>query len=513
MSSETKSPVWAEIIIQVDELIRLGKINSARRILNQIIPKDIPRKEMASFARLARRTRMNYFALRILKPVIKVDNLFSSSASEEELSLYAGSLIRIGGRKQGLDILKKLDWKKNPEILMFQVDAYFSEWNYKDAIPLLKKYIRSLNISDYQRLVGRLNLAAAYVFEGLVGLAEDLLSVVRAECKFKGYQLLYANSLELSAQVLLSKKKFAEALTYLELASKILKEEINSYGFFLKKWSAITELLKNPTDKNHQKQISLLKDEARRELDWESLRQIEFYQALATRDEHLYFKLMLGTPYANYRNVLKRKFNRPPELPAEFRFRLGGDSEQTVDSNSETIPVLYVNAGKGSNISIRGGSLLHRFLMILTRDFYRPIQVGEAFSLLYPNEYFDPESSPGRVRNLIKRLVNWFIENNVQLTIHVEKQTIILKSKGLVDLVTSRQKEELNINKFRILTLNKKTRSDWFTTTQAASLLGISQRSVQRLLSECNKTDLQSVGRGQGRRYRFTVPLRRLYYK
>ncbi len=501
------SDKWTELVTQLDVTIRQGQINAARRQLWQIVPKEIPRLWVAAIARLTRRARMNYLTLRILAPIVQSKYLLDSAANEEELALYAGALIRVGGRKQGLEILSKLNWAQNPEVIMFQVDAFFSEWNYAGALPLLKKYLKSTAISDYQRLVGRLNLAAGFVSEELFGPALDLLSDIRAECKFKGHRLLYANSLELSAQVALAQKRYQQANQQLELAAKILKDEVGSYRFFLKKWKAIGNLMQKPEEPEYIKNLRTLKLEAKDMADWESVRQMDFFQALITHDEALYLFLMAGTPYTRYRSVLKRRFSDPPSLPGVFQVDFG-------DSFGNNAPILHIDKGSFGRHRLPSGSLVHRLLILLAKDFYRPLSVGEAFSKLYVNEYFDPESSPDRIRNLIKRLSEWFIEQKIPLSVRSERQSLSLLPLRPIHLVISTKDSEVTKESFRLNELKTKIQSKWFSTQEAASILGINLRSALRvLMSFVDHGSLQFQGQGKNRRYQFTAFRQRQYRK
>lgn len=499
---------WDILVVQVDELIRVGQINEARRVLMSVVPKEVPRSYMAPIARLARRTRLNYLTLRILKSVVQPEGLLEVSPTEEELALFAGALIRVGGRNQGMKILSKLDWEANPEILMFQVDADFSEWNYLSAIPLLRRYIHSDGITDYQKLVGNLNLAASFVFEDKIDQAQDLLSQIRAECKLRGHKLLYANSLELSAQVSLSQEKFSEANRRLELAAQISQKGSGSYSFFLAKWRAISELLQNPTDENQISKIKQLKIEATNLNDWESLRQLDFFCAIATRDEQLYLHLMAGTPYRNYRDVLSRRFIDPPQLPSSYTMSLDGPMRESVRS----IYKLNAQAGRFLNHNLPEGGLPHRLLMLMTKDFYRPLPVGEAFSLLYEEEYFDPESSPNRIQNIVNRLSDWFKQYDVPLAIRSNHRMLKFAPLSDIQLEVVVHQSDLNRTDLRIEKLEKAVKRGWFNISQATELLGVGQRTSQRLLKEISNR-LKVVGKGRNRRYQFIGPQQLQYRK
>lgn len=491
------SEKWTELVAQFDTMIRLGQADAVRTELTKIIPKEIPRPFVVAIARLTRRVRLNDFTLRILKPIIQAEAVLDLPASEVELALYAGALIRIGGRKQGLEILSKLNSEKNPEVLLFQMDALFSEWNYAQAIPLIEKYLTSVGISDYQKLVGRLNLAAAYVFENSLDLAQELLGKIQEDCQLNGHHLLYANSLEISAQISLLRRNFQKAHQELDLASQALKDEASSYRFFIRKWNATSEFMQKPQDPESIQNFNNLRAESKEMKDWESIRQMDFQQALMTGNQELYLYAMAGTPYTNYRNAWQKKFANPPPLPAEFQMCPGG-------STKNGSPTLHVPSGRFGNVQLEPGSLAHRLLIFISMDYYRPLLVGEAFSRLYEDEYFDSETSPDRVRSVVKSLSQWFVEQKIPLAVQSDRQALFLCSEGPIDLVTSTTITEISRDSYRLNELKAKVDLNWFSAKEAAAILEISSRSAQRMLTiSVEQGDLQAQGNARSRRYSF----------
>lgn len=492
---------WDNYISDIDKLIKLGRMAEVRRSLRSLSPKGIPRNWAAIVARLARRARLNYLVLRILGPLMESKFILDAPATDEEIALYGGSLIRVGARRQGLQLLLHLDDQKNPEIIMYKVDAFFSEWNYKQAIPLLKRYLKHESITDYQKLVGRLNLAAAFAFEGQNGYARDLLSHIRADSQFKGHRLLYANALEISAQISLAEKKFDQANSELLLAFGSMQEQEGIYPYFVQKWQALSNFLQNPESKENLLQLITLKEKAKEMKEWESIRQIDFFQALAKADKKLYLHLMVGTPYLNYRRVLEKKFIGPTLVPKQYLLKL---------NSSETFPANTLDVDQGmflkSKISAR--SLTHRLLILLFRDFYRPLPVGEAFSLLYPAEYFNPETSPEKVRDLTRRLLRWFIEQKIPLTIRIDKKAIVIYPLGPIHiLLSTRNRQDAILNSqasgWGLRELKENFRFQWFSSNEAASFLKVSKRTALRNLKKISLAkEMQTRGSGREKKYR-----------
>lgn len=497
---------WTDLASHIDAMIRQSKLEDARSALLKIVSSEIPRTMIATFARLARRTRLNYLTLKILKPYIRPDVLFAHPATDEELALYAGALIRIGGRRQGLKILSKLDTTKTPEVLLFKMDALFTEWNYEKAIPILRQYIKSELISDYQRLVGRLNLAAALFFTERYDQALNQLVGLRADFIINGYHLLYANALEISAQISLAKKNFKEAKSELSLASQILKNDTGTYHFFIRKWQGIADFMQDPNSSDRVNKLDSLQIEANEMGDWEGVRHIDYYKALVTNNRNLYLYWIVGTPYKNYRKILTKAFTNPPPLPSVYRLFLGG--------GAKNIPKLDLALAEFKSSRLPQGGLPHQLLIQLLQDFYRPVLIGEAFSKLYENEYFDSDTSPERVRSVVRRLSAWFTKEKIPLAVRTNRQSLSIYATGPIEIVIRPCQDWIFKKSSRLQELKKNIKGKWFNIYEALDFVGLGVRSTQRLLRSMVKSgELQCIGSARSRRYRFKGPLQRQYHK
>jgi hypothetical protein len=76
------------------------------------------------------------------------------------------------------------------------------------------------------------------------------------------------------------------------------------------------------------------------------------------------------------------------------------------------------------------GKKIHQLVEVLLRDFYSPLKLGGLFRELFPGEYFDPDSSPGRVHQLIWRARRWLESSDIPVEISENEGEYRLKING-----------------------------------------------------------------------------------
>jgi len=55
-----------------------------------------------------------------------------------------------------------VDSKKVKQSLLYRAFALFAHWDYAKAVEPLELFVKEKDISDYDRLVGKLNLGSAH---------------------------------------------------------------------------------------------------------------------------------------------------------------------------------------------------------------------------------------------------------------------------------------------------------------------------------------------------------------
>src|SRR5262249_54709284 len=123
--------------------------------------------------------------------------------------------------------------------------------------------------------------------------------------------------------------------------------------------------------------------------------------------QDLFDHLYIGSPLAAYRKRLEKEFHLEPSES----YRLGASADRVLD----------IATGDGRGIESPGhGKMVHQLVGALVKDFYRPRRLGQLFSDLYPNEYFNPFSSPVRLHRLIQRAREWLASERLRAEILIE---------------------------------------------------------------------------------------------
>jgi tetratricopeptide (TPR) repeat protein len=448
------------------------------------------------FSNLARRAGLPKLSLRLLAPICRPTIPLARASTVSEWVTYAAALTRVGAVTEALVIFDTVEAnieteKDRAELLLYRSFAYFAQWNYAASIPELKKYTRLPGVSPYQRLVGQTNLASAYIVEGHTEDAESVLNELLVVTKAHQHRLLYGVSEELAAQLATVRGDYGRARAYLECATQALAKTDGDALFFVQKWQAVLTALSSG-------EIDALLEcmaVATQRRHWETVRQCDFYCALATGQERIYRRVHFGTPFPAYRKQMRlqmlAKFgdkNPICDLPHEFVF-----SPDSIKS-----PLLYMDL---HSTGLKDGQMLQRALEILASDFYKPISIGQLFSELCVDEFFSLDSSPQRIFRTISRLREWLVQKKIPLKIlacHGSFRIQVPPEYGLLVRLEKYKQPQVESDLQR---LKQRWPYQSFTSTQASQLLG---RQILATLKDAvsKKVAFQS-GEHRATRYRF----------
>lgn len=481
-----------EFISQMESHIRDGQFHRVELELRKLIIKKIPRNYALAYANLARRINLFNVSLQILNPIVRCQNKLHEPASALEQIEYAEVLRKLGGVNEALQILNKINVDEFPKTLFHQTLCCFSKWDYRNAISILQKYINHPSIDPYARFVGQVNLAAALIHEEFHAQADTLLNELRLEAKASGYRLLYGNILELSAQLEISRNQYTKAHDYLGQADLHLINASQVEKLWLQKWRSIAlSLEQNRVEPNLLKIINTATEAGH----WETVRDCTYYIAQINKDQNLMSKVYFGTPHLNYRQSLLKK-NKSWFQVLPFLF---SDSE-----NKMAIARLDLDTGliNGNVKAFTFGQVQHRLLVALTRDLFKPLSILAAFGQLFPNECFDPHSSPDRVYQAVKRLR--------QALFRVESGLNLVENNGGYCLAPSKHMSIVlscdpfpNDSKDLLLIRLTKEFGDIFSVQDVAKELGVSLSTSQRLLRwAVQENKLTKVGAGPQTKYK-----------
>lgn len=479
-----------QFLEDMDRLIRSGQHSVARQSLLLIPLKTIERDQKTAVADLARRLNMPKVMIAVLRDVVFNTKQLLNPATHHERALYAVALARLGVFKEAEQRMTELKGEGYLEADFYLAQNHMLQWQYSKAIPFLKNHLKRADLSEYQTLVGQVNLVSSYQGNSDWSESRNLLTLVMKSLQNKisqipdgkEYSLLYGNCLEQAAFQEIFNGRIEMAEVWLMEAQKLLGGSQSRYELFVKKWSAILRILKPSADSDSFAKFEQFRKDVHKSKNWETIRELDFYLALAKKDESLFWKVFFGTPFLQYRKRIQSLF-KPDSRPLKFQWQ-----SQIVDQ-SKIDRTLDLSRGEeiGSKVQIRSNAILHQLLQILCRDFYRPVALGAIFSELFPNEHYDPDSSPQRVYQSIIRLRKWFRDHHVPLRITSSNWSFRLKFTGNYAVQIQMKADRTSELEFPIEKLVENFGMNPFSAKAVSEKFDIPLSRAQKYLSEVLK--------------------------
>lgn len=465
-------------------------------VLARLAGKRPPRPLTRTLLHLARRAGRYDLALRWLNPIVRPTSRKPVEATGEEKSEYAASLIRSGAVEEGLELLRTVDGNAVPQALLYEALGLFTRWDYGPAIPVLERYLGCAGLSPYQLTVGKLNLLAAKIAEGRLDDFESLYAPIERELRATTERKLYANLLEMRAQWAIIVKRWDEAETALGKAREILVNTGLLDEILLEKWTTILVLFRDGASPERLGRLHAVRAAAQGAGHWETLRDCDRVEARLTGDKKLLHRVLVGTPYPRFRERTLQEFPGKEAPPERYELDLGeGSPESALD--------LLSGHRDGRPCGVKPGKQIHRLLVCLTADLYRPLGLGALHFQLFPNEYFNPHSAPLRVHAALSRFRQWASRARVPLEVRVESGHYSLRARRPFRLILYRSPEGSAAADARLRLLADRFGDREFRRRDAQRALKLSDSSVTRLLSSSVESgELEALGRGKATRYR-----------
>ncbi len=388
-----------ELISKWDVFLREGNIDGVKNSLFTLYSIKIERHHRQPIASLLRRAGCYNTGLKVLHPALFFkDRTERTDIKSWDLAEYALLISEIGIPQQAIQYFARVDAKQVPMKNLYMAFCFFKMWNYKEAEKYLIRYIGSIGISDYERLLGQINLLAAMIENDNLEKANQLLKTLRLSIMASENIRIKSNFLELEAQYFIKVGDLVKAESLLGEAEQLARKNMERDGLYIRKWLAYLQAKKT---KSLQPLHSFSK-EAQRFQEWESLRDCEFLKLKVSFDPKRFAQLFVGTPKPAYRNRLLNSFEilEPPKMAY-----LGKPNA------SDTVDVLQARFRDQEIFAL--GRPLHQMFYALCSDFYAAQPVGALFHSTFPEEYYDPNSSPNRIHQLIFRLREEFLRNNL----------------------------------------------------------------------------------------------------
>ncbi len=481
---------------ELDELIRAGSVDEAREKLQALQIKDIANAQRAALGRLFIRVNLPHKALIALNRNIRLGNGLNPDADTADLLTYALALIRIGSAQEAGEILKTLP-QENAEARLFQAFMHQTMWDYTEALPHLEAYLGLKSPTPYERAVAEVNVAACLVQMREFPQAEETLKKLLADADANQWLLLMRNAIELTAQAAVEQGRMQDARNLLKTIDSGHSEVLDPADLFVAKWAAFADAFENvsPTSIAGVRRV---REMAKRMNHWETLRDCDRALAGLTRDEGLFNHVYFGTPFVSFR---KKVLAGAPWMNNPSTYTLGSSTGPVFD--------LVKAEMRDGSARLKPGQIMHRTLCALLEDFYRPVSLGHLHGRLFPGQYFNPESSPGRVSSLIHRLRNWLEDVGLPITITASQRNFQISLTDphfgihfsrLLELQTTSEISDVAGYLDRI----RERLNHPFTCTEAAESLSVSRSAAVRILKEAVAAGLvRRVGKGRGTLYRW----------
>lgn len=459
---------YKSLVSDCDVEIRAGRTHQVAKLLAALNATKVPREWRLPLAEICRRAGLYSLGLTLLRHLVNVERGTGhlQQATHAELAEYSVLLMRIGAVGEALERLQGVDSNHVPDVLLYRAFGQFYRWEFAGAAQDLEEYLRK-PLPDYSRLIGKVNLAHAYVESRCFGPARDLLEENIQEAGIKGHFLLQSNCLAMRAQVDLWEGKLADARTTFEQASQLVPSNSKAAGF-IGKWRLILQALESRSALT----LEDLRVAARKTKDWESLREADLFSLKINFENTRFLHLVFGTPFSGYRQRICTELGY---LPDRSIYILGPKAS----------PRLDLRTGEIDGIPTRNqGRKCHQLIEVLLRDFYAPMRLGGVFHELFPGEYFDIGSSPNRVHQILHRTRLWIREMDIPISITENEGFFALELTGKFSFRVPIEREPVDPLTLRLEQISRLFPDEAeFSAKDVQSRLNVSKSTVRHILN------------------------------
>lgn len=486
---------------EISTLITRGLHGVALRELKNMDIHSIPRGHKTLAASLLRRLGLSIRAIQLLNPIIRPSSRRPIEATDSEKLEYSANLIRLGGRREALDLMQSIDPQKLPKKHLFQAFAHIAEWDYQKSNHELKNLLLHPLAEEYDQQIARVNLVLGYIFQEDYSQAYEILDSLIPDTLQKKQALLHSNSLELLAQIQILEKKYQQARQTLIQAQNSLVSSHTIDAFFIKKDFAILRAIETSGDLSHAKKyIYQIKYEALKKNYWEQARDCDYHLAQLTQDSKIFEKLFYGTPYRSYQQKILNNFHKNTENKTwnkmNYVWTLGLKSKSNAKFNLPNCQ----NLKDLKNLEFKPTQLPQKILQSLAQDFYRPRSLFEIFEFCFQNEHYLAKFSQDKIHQGIMRLRKQIADIRVPLEIAEQNSFYQLQTKSQMgvqihfqDLATSSSKNQsLKVDNLIEKLLNERDHSNTksWSASQISEILKVSERTCLRILKSAMERSL-----------------------
>ena len=487
---------WTEDWSQAaEQLVTTGSGSIVADQLTSMDRSTVPAKHLAGFARLCRRVGMPLLGIQALYTTVKAE---TADPSVEELAEYANCLARIGRNKEAISIFDSIPEAKRLPYSLKYVDSLFNSWEYQKGKSVLEGALAGEGDS-YRRKILSVNFLAALVALEQWGEAEDYGNQLREELSSSGANKLLGNTLELLGQVSIGNGDWQTARCRLESSLNLLEEAKSLSSLLPKKWLALGELKLGKSSRETALQgIEEVKNQARKFRHWESLRHMDYFVARELNDSDAFSRLYYSCSHDSFRKLYLDPIKSEFELSHHIRWSTG---------KAPQVLHLDQDLTDKNKKSIQTHQVLFKTLKALFSDYWTPLDVFKIHGLVFPEEYFNPNSSIDKVHKSMERL-RAFLKDVPGLSLSIESNRDfgyrLRCESGLVVIYPEDTGGFQNslVDQF-VVDLRSHFGDQPFTRKDVDERLGLSVRKSNRRLAEARDSgQILSFGQGRGKHYK-----------
>ena len=476
---------YQDLITECDLMIKSGKINQVINIISELVISQVPRSARHGLAKCCRRTGLIAIGLRLLHPIIRSHKILDEPVTANEVCEYSALLARNGSVHEALELLKNVDNSIAPEALLYQGQCHILKWEYSEATDYFKRFLNSKG-DEYSKLITRVNLISGYIVLSKLNEATETLKETIELVQNVGATRLLANCYELWGQVYFWQNDFSNSRMMLKRASEIFNNAQSVDQLLILK----TESIMKAIEENSVAPLTQFRKLAMQRKNWESVREADLFMLKVTSNQSQLDHLIFGTPHVEYRRRIENLVGAHPNQ----NYVLGNDQGSQINLQTG----LVTGTGK-----LPLGKKIHQVIKTLTRDFYAPTNMGTLFFELYPEEYFDVDSSPFRIRQAILRTRQWLKQNNIPASIIQSQGAYRFLITGDFGIKLQLEQQAVNPTLTRWQQLKEKISPGVsFTSEQICNELGWSRTTFRRLADwACDQQELLRQGTGKATTY------------
>lgn len=483
---------WDQSFETIDSLIVSGKIKEAQRKLSNIKKNHkLPRNRALNFSSLCNRVGKYKEAHLCLYPYIHPEDGKIIKPTGSELLEFSTALIFLGGVSEALFLLNILaeendKYEGNYDKSKFHLISGFGHlgnWDFKKAKISFQNFLQQQNLGPYKEVIGRINLANCLLFNDEYMDAYNLLGEAANIARENDYTLLLSNIYEISMQACIDLEMWDESLKFAQLGKNIFGKNISPFiEKNINRWENITHYYKS----GEKKYIARLKKDMAwfKEQDHPNIvRSLNYYIGLFTKNEKTLKYIYFGSPYEQFKKKIIQNFPN---------FDTTQDNFFTPDNLKTTKNTPLVKLQE-----LEMPPLLQRFFALLCSDFFESFSLFKIQQNIFPDEFYNPLTTPKKIYALKGRLNQLFLEQELPLEVIVKRGNFKLHFAGPLRILVPSELNSVYKPKSEIDQAKEKL-PEQFKTGQLIEVLGLSKRACLYLIKDWLEDGLL-IKEGSGR--------------